>query len=594
MSSRTLKTWLAAALALAAAAAFTSPAPAAILYTNNYNSEQLASFTIGADGLLAPVAGSPFQFADPTEGFSITPDGGFLVESFGFDSKAGSFALSPGGGITEAQAPIGPGGFGVPAITPHGQFAYIYSSPSGVIAYRLGPGGSMTKVGGPFGSALGSIPAITADGRFLFVPSYVDGTIERFAIQPSGSLESLGTTPIGTEGPTDMRVTPDGRFAILLVDPSGSGDLRSFAIGADGSLTEVGTPVATTGAVSGPPVISPNGRFVYKTDGNEESITAYSIGANGALSQLGPPTPTGLSQPQGIGMSNDGRFLYVEPQSGEKIQAFSVAADGTLTKIGTPTPTGGFSDGVTLLPLPAVPSAKLATPAPVAPGKKATFDAGASSDVGSALNGYSWNFGDGSTANGGAKIDHAFKKAGVYTVTVTAHDEAGCNGFVFTGQSAYCNGRNAQASVTLDTLPVIQSLRLQLPPTKRPRHHAKASNRPARPKGIGTFNYRLSENARVTFVIQRKRPGRMVGKSCRSKTKRNAKKRKCLLLRNRGSLSVDAQQGPNRSTLPKRLGGKPMKPGAYRATAVAVDSAGGQSKPKSIDFAFGVNKRRPH
>lgn len=141
---------------------------------------------------------------------------------------------------------------------------------------------------------------------------------------------------------------------------------------------------------------------------------------------------------------------------------------------------------------------------------------------------------------------------------------------------------------------MIESLRLQLPPTEKPRHRAKASNRPARPRGIGTFNYRLSENARVTFAIQRKRPGRVVGKSCRPKTKRNAKKRKCLLIRDRGSLSVDGLQGRNRTTLPKRLGGKPMKPGAYRATAVAVDSAGGQSKPKSIDFAFGVNKRHPH
>lgn len=367
MPSRALKTWLIAALALVAAAAFASPAPAAILYTNNYNSEQLASFTIGADGLLTPVAGSPFQFADPTEGFSITPDGGFLVESFGFDSKAGSFALSPGGSITQAQAPIGPGGYGTPAITPDGQFAYIYSAPGGVIAYRLGSDGSMTKIGGPFGSADGEIPAISTDGRFLFLPSYSDGTIERFAIQPTGSLESLGATPIGTEGPSAMRVTPDGRFAVLLADPSsGAGNLRSFAIGSDGSLTEVGAPVATTGAVSGPPVISPNGRFVYKTDGNEESVTAYSIAADGALAQLGSPAPTGLSQPEGVGMSNDGRFLYAEPQGGEKIQAFSVGADGSLTKIGTPTPTGGFSDGVTLLPLPAVPKVKLATPIPVA------------------------------------------------------------------------------------------------------------------------------------------------------------------------------------------------------------------------------------
>lgn len=590
MSSRALKIWLAAALATVAMAALAAGAPAAILYTNNYNSEQLASFTVGADGLLTPVAGSPFQFADPTEGFSITPDGRFMVESFGFDSKAGSFALSPEGGITEAQAPIGPGGYGTPAITPDGQFAYIYTSPSGVIAYRLGPDGSMTKVGGPFGGADGSIPAITTDGRFLFVPSYSDGTIERFAIQPSGSLESLGTTPVGTEGALDIRVTPDGRFAVLLVDPSGPGNLRSFAIGADGSLTEVGAPVATTGAVSGPPVISPNGKFVYKTDGNEESITAYSISADGALAQLGSPTPTGLSQPQGIGMSNNGRFLYVGPQSGEKIQAFSVAADGTLTKIGAQTPTGGFSDGVTLLALPAVPGAKLSPPPPVTPGKPAAFTA-TGTDVGASITGYSWNFGDGtSVSNSGPTVTHTYKKAGMYTVTVTANDDAGCSGFVYTGQTPYCNGRAAQASATVDTLPVIHGLRVA-PQLKK--HHKKGAKHLRRGQKQGVaFNYSLSENATVTFAIQRKLPGRIVGKACKPKTKRNAGKRKCALIKDRGSFSVTGKAGRNQTRLPARIGGRPMKAGLYIATATAIDSVGGKSTPKSVDFGIIAKKRR--
>jgi len=568
--------------------AFATASPAAILYTNNYNSEQLASFTIGADGLLTPVPGSPFKFEDPTEGFSITPDGRFMVESFGFDSKAGSFALSPDGGITRAQAPIGPGGYGTPAISPDGQFAYLLTAPGGVIAYRLGSDGSMTKIGGPFGTADGGIPALTPDGHYLFVPSYSGESIERFAVQSTGTLASLGATPIGTNGPDAIRITPDGRFAILLVDGSGIGYLRSFAIGADGSLTEVGSPLETTGDVSGPPVIAPNGQFLYKTDGNEESITTYSIGQNGALSQVGVPTPTGLSQPQGIGMSNDGRFLYVEPQGGEKIQAFSVGANGVLAKIGTPTPTGGFSDGVTLLPLPAVPSAKLASPPPVTPGKQATFTATAT-DVGSSITSYSWNFGDGTTVpNTGPTANHSYKKAGVYKVTVTANDSAGCSGFVYTGQTPYCNGRDAQASTTVDTLPVIKGLRVA--PQLHKKHHAKGAKKQRRGTKQGVaFNYSLSENANVTFAIQRKLPGRIVGKICKPKTKRNVGKRKCALIRDRGSFSIAGKAGHNQAQLPTRLGGKLMKPGSYRATATAVGSAGGKSTPKSVDF--GIAKR---
>lgn len=569
---------------------FAAAAPAAILYTNNYNSEQLASFTIGADGLLTAVPGSPFQFEDPTEGFSITPDGRTMVESFGFDSKAGSFALSPDGGITRAQAPIGPGGYGTPAISPDGQFAYILTAPGGTIAYRLGSDGSMTKIGGPFGTADGGIPALTPDGRYLFIPSYSGESIERFAVQSTGTLASLGATPIGTTGPDAIRITPDGRFAILLVDGSGIGYLRSFAIGTDGSLTEVGSPLETTGDISGPPVISPNGQFVYKTDGNEESITTYSIGQNGALAQVGAPTPTGLSQPQGIGMSSDGRFLYVEPQGGEKIQAFSVGANGALTKIGTPTPTGGFSDGVTLLPLPAVPSARVASPPPVTPGKQATFTASAT-DVGSSITSYSWNFGDGTTIpNTGPTANHTYKKAGVYKVTVTANDSAGCSGFVYTGQTPYCNGRDAQASATVDTLPVILGLKATTTgPRKTSAHASKRPEKKVKPS-VTTIHYKLSEDAKVSFTVQLKLKGRRLGKSCKRLTKANAHKRKCALLKDRGSFSAQGEAGKNKVRLPRRLNGKPLRPGSYRVTAIATDSAGGVSAPKGASFV--VAKRR--
>jgi 6-phosphogluconolactonase len=572
--------------------ALAAVAPAAILYTNNYNSEQLASFTIGADGLLTPVPGSPFQFADPTEGFSITPDGRIMVESFGFDSRAGSFALSPSGNIAEAQAPIGPGGFGVPTISPDGQFAYILTSPGGLIAYRLGSNGSMTNIGGPYGGANGETPAITPDGRFLFAPSYTDETIERFAIQPTGALTSLGATPMGTEGPLVVRVTPDGRFAVLLINSNvGADHLRSFAIGTDGSLTEVGAPIETTGDISGPPVISPNGQFVYKTDGNEESITTYSIGQNGALAQVGAPTPTGLSQPQGIGMSNDGRFLYAEPQGGEKIQAFSVGANGALTKIGTPTPTGGFSDGVTLLPLPAVPSAKLAPPPPVTPGKQATFTATAT-DVGSSITSYSWNFGDGTTVpTTGPTANHTYKKAGVYTVTVTANDSAGCSGFVYTGQTPYCNGRDAQASATVDTLPVILGLKATTTgPRKAPVHVSKRSKKKAKPT-VTTFHYKLSEDAKVSFTTQLKLKGRRLGKSCKRLNKANTHKRKCALLKDRGSFSAQGKAGKNKVQLPRRLNGKRLRPGSYRVTAIATDSAGGVSAPKGASFVVAKHRR---
>jgi large repetitive protein len=54
-----------------------------------------------------------------------------------------------------------------------------------------------------------------------------------------------------------------------------------------------------------------------------------------------------------------------------------------------------------------------------------SFDAGASSDPDGTVNGYSWNFGDGSPAATGATPSHVYAHSGQYSVTLTATDDFG-------------------------------------------------------------------------------------------------------------------------------------------------------------------------
>ena len=61
-------------------------------------------------------------------------------------------------------------------------------------------------------------------------------------------------------------------------------------------------------------------------------------------------------------------------------------------------------------------------------GAACTFDASASSDVEGPVQGYSWNFGDGSPAVTGATAQHTFAASGSYTVTLTVRDGAGATG----------------------------------------------------------------------------------------------------------------------------------------------------------------------
>ena len=576
-TGKVVATLIAAALA---AASLSASASAGTLYTTNYNDKTLAAFSIGSDGLLAQLSGSPYPLASYVYGLGITPNGRVLISASGFDSYLETFSLGASGIPSPVIAESAPAG-GLPAITPDGRFMYLEVGPKGTARYSVGADGTLTSLGPPVGNAAGPV-AITPNGRFLFQADYFTGNFERFAIGADGSLTPLGSASFGLErGPDQVRITPDGKFAVLegRTGPSEENQLRTLAIGGDGSLTPTGTVVHPVDNTTRMLVVSPDGRFAFTTSSNEASVSTYSIDSAGNLTLVGTPAAAGLSGPQALAMSVDGHFLYVEPQNGGKVQAFSVAADGTLSKIGEPASTGGTSDGETPLARPSDPVASfVAKPGP--PHGATSFDAGASTDSTAKIVAYKWDFGDGATLKTSTPTTmHHYKAAGVYTAHLSVVDDNGCSGYSYTGQTAYCGGKDASA--TVDTLPAIFGI------AATPAKFATTPGAPARKgkkrrKPGTTLHYRLSENARVAFTVQRKLPGRRVGKACKKATKGNAKKPRCGRL---GKALVTFKAKGNAGKNAKRFSGRtrrgPLKPGAYKITAVATDSAGGSSAPRS-------------
>ena len=59
---------------------------------------------------------------------------------------------------------------------------------------------------------------------------------------------------------------------------------------------------------------------------------------------------------------------------------------------------------------------------------------------------------------------------------------------------------------------------------------------------------------------------------------------RCVRFLKAGSLSAQAQAGRQSLRFSGRLRGKPLKPGGYRATIVAVDAAGQASDPRRVSF----------
>ena len=107
-----------------------------------------------------------------------------------------------------------------------------------------------------------------------------------------------------------------------------------------------------------------------------------------------------------------------------------------------------------------------------------------------------------------------------------------------------------------------------------------------RPTPIGTrFGFRLSERAKVVIKLQRARPGRKVGRSCRRPTRRLSSRKRCTRYVTVGSLvRRNRAAGRVRVNFSGRIGVKALPLGLHRASATAEDAAGNVSRPRRVRF----------
>jgi hypothetical protein len=94
-----------------------------------------------------------------------------------------------------------------------------------------------------------------------------------------------------------------------------------------------------------------------------------------------------------------------------------------------------------------------------------------------------------------------------------------------------------------------------------------------------TVTYSLSAAATVTFSLERRLPGRKVGKRCVKQTRANRTKKRCSRFKPlKGSFTHSGQTGQNRFKFSGRTAGKGLTPGSYRL----VGKTGSVSKTASF------------
>lgn len=111
-----------------------------------------------------------------------------------------------------------------------------------------------------------------------------------------------------------------------------------------------------------------------------------------------------------------------------------------------------------------------------------------------------------------------------------------------------------------------------------------------RAKRSSTVSYRLSEAAKVSFLVESVTKGRKVGRKCRKKSHKNRKRNRCTLIRTlRGSFAHKGQAGTNSFRFTGRIAGRALKYGNYRLVASPRDLA--DNRGEAFRSSFAIVKR---
>lgn len=270
----------------------------------------VAVYSVGGDGKLTEVAGSPFVL-----GVSDAP----------YSAKA----------------------------HPTGKFLYVTDRANDELyAATVGADGKLTVIG--TGAALDGYPyqiIMDPQGRFVYVSVASEGyAIDGFKIdQATGALTPVPTFPAFITGSEPRGGTIDSTGKYLILADKGDGDVRVYSIDqTTGDLTQVGAPVPTGGdgsfQVVEQTVGSTNYVFVNNYYSGSLAVFTFDAGAGTLTAITNSPFDLGLNSPHWIAVDPSGKFGYVAnaDSSAPAIGAATLNSNGTFTDVvGSP-----FTQGV--------------------------------------------------------------------------------------------------------------------------------------------------------------------------------------------------------------------------------------------------------
>ncbi|MFZ0091389.1 MAG: beta-propeller fold lactonase family protein [Solirubrobacteraceae bacterium] len=289
-------------------------------------SNQISVLSVGRDGSLTPVTGSPFSSGGVEPNSIAVHDGLVYVSNLGSATAAPNYT-----GFT---------------LTPWGQ---LHPIPNSTVTLPAGENTGDIVLNNNATKLVGAVIGGTTPGSSLLNSYRVnwDGTL---AAAPGSPFEAQGLGAFGSEF---SPINPHQVFVSNAHNGAGLGTVSAFDDSWNGTLSSIGTsPFADQQTAPCWIFISHNGRRLYALNTGTGSVSTYSIVNDGTLT-LRASTP--LSNPVGaitgtdVTISDNDNTLYVNEAKNGTVGAFKINPDGTVRQLpGSPYATG-FGTGSTTI-----------------------------------------------------------------------------------------------------------------------------------------------------------------------------------------------------------------------------------------------------
>jgi 6-phosphogluconolactonase len=322
-------------------------APIGYVYITNNGEGTLSEFSRGADGNLNFLRTAKVGAVNGPTGIAIDPSSRFLYVANEGDGRIYQFRISRDTGELAmiGEGAVDDGSASRPqqiAISPHGAFLYVTNSgkngDGSIAEYAIDRKTGALKPletfrGGGLEQPLGI--AFMPNGKFVYVSDVGAGTIVAFAVESSGKLKLVASTPSLGDKP--------GRPGLIAVHPSGSfvytvdrsqGSVVVAKAAEDGKLSVTETDhvgISTAGpfgialAAMGPNV------FVYTANLVSDTISSFVVQPD--KMDLVGECPTGMGNPTGMVADPTGRNLYVVNRDASTVAQFAIAATNGIALI---------------------------------------------------------------------------------------------------------------------------------------------------------------------------------------------------------------------------------------------------------------------